>query len=295
MMKKMLITGSSGQVGSIIKQRAEKTYDVIGIGLAQHPLVDIVLDISDSDAFLRYLEHARPDVIVHTAALTWVDHSEEAKEETDAHNVRPVETIKTYAEAAEQKPHVIFISSDYVYDGTKENGAYTEEDPVNPVNYYGVSKLKGEKSIRAYPNHCILRTGVVFSWHPEGKNFFMQAYQKLHAGEELRVVDDQVNNPTYAPYLGEAVMRIAKKGITGTYNATGPQTMNRFEFACAIAEAFHLKKTKLHKAKTTDFPVTAERPMHDATDSKKLYKAIDWEFPDLSVAFQDIKKRINEQ
>jgi len=288
-MKKMLITGSSGQVGSYLRRKAEKKYDVIGIGRAAHPLVDVVLDLSDSDAFTRYLDHAAPDIIVHTAALTWVDYSEDHTEETDANNVHPVQTIKTYAKAVKQKPHVIFISSDYVYDGKKTDGLYTEQDAVHPLNYYGVSKVKGEEILREYPNHCILRTGVVFSWHPEGKNFFMQTYNKMKASEDMKVVDDQISNPTYAPYLVEAILRVAEKDIVGTFNATGLETLNRFDFALAIATAFDLDAVKIARAKTTDFPIKAERPMNNGTDSHALYVAIDWEFPKLSVAFDDIK------
>lgn len=289
----MLITGSSGQVGSYLRKEAEKHYDVIGIDLEQNPLVDIVLDLSDSDAFARYLEHAEPDVIVHTAALTWVDYSEDHHEETDANNVRPVETIKKYAKSAKLKPQVIFISSDYVYDGKKIDGLYTEDDEVNPLNYYGVSKVKGEEVIRKYKNHCILRTGVVFSWHPEGKNFFMQVYTQLKAGEEMKVVDDQISNPTYAPSLVKAILRVAEKRIIGTYNATGPETFNRFEFAEKIVQAFGFNLEKLSKAKTTDFPIKAERPMNDGTDSHKLYKDLGWEFPDVEANFKNIKEHIN--
>lgn len=292
-MKKMLITGSSGQVGSYLIKEARKIYDVVGIGKEQHELVDCVLDISDSDSFLRYLEHVHPDVIVHTAALTWVDFSEDHVEETDANNVRPVETIKKYAEQAEQKPLVIFISSDYVYDGKKEHGLYTEEDMLRPQNYYGVSKEKGEEIIREYLNHCILRTGVVFSWHEEGKNFFMQTYNKMKASEEMKVVDDQISNPTYAPSLVTAIMKVAEKNITGTYNATGPETLDRYAFAEKIVKAFDFDITKLLRARTTDFPIKAERPMNDGTDSHKLYQAINWEFPSIEKNFEDIKKRIN--
>lgn len=291
----MIITGSSGQVGSILRHEAEKVYDVIGIGKEPHPLVDIVLDLSDGDAFLRYLEHAKPDVIVHAAALTWVDYSEDHREETEANNIRPVETIKKYAESAKQHPHVIFISSDYVYDGTKKDGLYTEHDPVHPLNYYGESKVKGEEIIRAYKNHCILRTGVVFSWHPAGKNFFMQTYEKLSSGEDMKVVDDQISNPTYAPSLVEAILRVVEKGITGTFNATGPETLNRYAFAQSIAHYFNFDSSKLQKAKTSDFPIKALRPMIDGTDSNLLYRTIEYRFPTLEKNFEDIKKYIKKQ
>jgi len=288
----MIITGSSGQIGSLVRQRAEKTYDVIGIGKEAHPLVDIVLDLADSDAFSRYLEHSSPDVIVHTAALTWVDYSEDHKEETDANNVAPVETITTYAKFAPKHPQVIFISSDYVYDGTKKDGLYSEDDSVHPLNYYGESKVKGEEIIRAYESHCILRTGVVFSWQKGGKNFFMQTYEKLSSGEDMKVVDDQISNPTYAPSLVEAIMRVAEKEIRGTYNATGPETFNRYEFAHRIADAFNLDTSKLMKAKTADFPIKAHRPMNDGTDSSRLYAAIDFQFPALNKTLEDIKQRM---
>lgn len=291
----MLITGSNGQVGSHLKRMAEKTYDVVGIGKERHDLVDVVLDMVDTASFASLLQSVRPNVIVHTAALTWVDYSEDHQEETDANNIAPVQTLYEYARNAVQLPHVIFISSDYVYDGKKKKGTYTEEDVASPINYYGISKIQGENIIRQFDHHTIVRPGVVFSWHKTGKNFFMQTYNNLKAGEAMTVVDDQISNPTYAPSLVEAIMRIADYQIRGTFNATGPETVSRYDFAIRIADAFGFDAAKISRAQTPDFKMKAQRPMNCATDSQKLYDAIKWRFPELEENFLNIKQRIHEK
>lgn len=293
--RKILITGSSGFVGRRLHEKASARYDVIGIARSQKQSVDVVLDISDSDAFSRYLEHARPDVIVHTAALTWVDYSEDHHEETDASNIRPIETIRDYCMAQKIQPHVIFVSSDYVYDGKSEHAPFNEESATNPLNYYGVSKLKGEAILQECQKQLILRPSVIFGWDPEGKNFFMQVWNALTQGKEMKVVDDQISNPTYVGTLVSVLMQAIDSGLTGLFVATGSEFLDRFSFAKRIAEFFELDRSLLAPAKTSDFPSKAKRPMDCRTDPARLQLHLGFPFPHLEQNFMSIKEDMKKE
>lgn len=293
--RKILITGSSGLVGGKLHEKASARYDVIGIARSHKQSVDIALDISDQDAFLRYLEHAQPDVIVHTAALTWVDYSEDHHEETDASNIRPVETIRDYCRAQKIQPHAIFISSDYVYDGKSEHAPFTEDSEAHPLNYYGLSKLQGEAIMQECQKNLILRPGVIFGWDQDGKNFFMQVWNALTQGKQMKVVDDQISNPTYVGTLVSVVLQAIDSGLTGLFVATGSESLDRFSFAKRIAEFFELDRSLLSPAKTSDFPSKAKRPMDCRTDPARLQLHLGFPFPHLEQNFMSIQEEMKKE
>lgn len=289
-MKKLLITGSNGFVGSYLTRATKEHFEVVGVSNKAGEGVDVELDLSDSKKWQALLDKENPDIVVHTAALTWVDFSEEHHEETDAINVRPVEVLAAWALARNVAPHIIFISSDYVYDGVR--GPYTEKSKVNPVNYYGVSKVRGEELVRPLTKGLILRTGVVFGWHPEGKNFFMQLRGKLSIGESMQVPQDQISNPTYVETLVSCITQSIEKNLVGTFNATGPETLDRYTFALRIADAFSLNVGLIVPVATSSFKQKARRPMDCATDSSAIQKALAYTAPSLKDNFKEIKQRM---
>lgn len=273
-------------MGSYLYKAAEAKFRVVGLSNTTGTTVDKELDITDPKKWGDFLHELKPDIIVHTAALTWVDFSEENKKETDAINVKPVEVLSDYAKEAENNPHVIFISSAYVYEGKK--GPYDEKSETKPVNYYGESKLKAEKLLKSYDNSLILRTDVVFGWHEGGKNFFMQMWQKLHEEHDIFVPDDQISNPTYVKTLVDAIMRSIEKGLVGTFIATGPETVDRYNFAMLISEHFRFSTGQIIPVKTSTLKQKAKRPMDCATNPHALQKALGMKFPHLEKNFEDI-------
>ena len=289
-MKKLLITGSNGFVGSYLARAAKGNFFVFGVSNKEGRGVDMVLDLSDSEKWRELLKKENPDIVVHTAALTWVEFSEDHHEETDAINIRPVEVLASWAKHRKNAPHIIFISSDYVYEGV--HGPYTEKSKVAPVNYYGVSKASGEEFVRTLTKGLILRTGVVFGWHPGGLNFFMQLKTKLEKGEHMQVPQDQISNPTYVETLVDYIMRSVGKELTGTFNATGPEILDRYTFALRIAEAFKLNAGLIVPVATASLNQKAKRPMDDGTDISAIQKALHFTSPSLKDNFKQIKKRM---
>lgn len=290
--KTVVITGSGGLVGSYLKNILQDRYVTVGVDRQQKNGAR-ACDLSDADAWRSVLQQVDPDIVVHCAALTWVDYCEEHHDETDRNNIAPVKTLAEWASNRKTQPHIVFISSDYVYDGI--HPPFDESSPLLPLNYYARSKVEGEKIVSHLPNHTILRPGVIYGWHPGGTNFFMQTWNSLSENKPMKVVDDQINNPTYVETFVNAIAQCVDKKIFGTYVATGNETFSRFDFAVKIARAFGLDTALLARAKTSDFPVKAKRPMNCATSSAALQQKLGWPFPSIDATFAMLKKVKDKQ
>ena len=171
---------------------------------------------------------------------------------------------------------LIHVSTDYVFDGTKD-GPYTEDDPINPLGVYGASKAAGEEAVRqASPHHVILRTSWVYSAY--GTNFVKTMLRLGREREEMRVVADQHGSPTAAADLAAAIVQIAatieKTGATawGTYHLTGSGTTTWYEFADRIFQRLHKrtgKRPRLIAIGTADYPTPARRPANSRLDCSR--------------------------
>jgi dTDP-4-dehydrorhamnose reductase len=290
--KTVLITGSAGLVGSYLTNVLMDRYKTIGVERQQEKVTPNtrLCDLSDSRSWKRTLEEINPDIVIHCAALTWVDYCEEHQAETDKNNVSPVKTLVSWAAKRTEQPQVIFISSDYVYDGV--HPPFDESSLINPLNYYAKSKVKGEKLVATLQHHLILRPGVIYGWHPEGTNFFMQTWKSLSEGKPMKVVDDQISNPTYVETFARAIGQCVDEHIEGVYVATGLQALSRYDFALLIAKGFGFDSKLISRAKTSDFPIKAKRPMNCETRSVALQTKLGWPFPTIDATFDTIKKKI---
>ena len=181
---------------------------------------------------------------------------------------------------------IIHISTDYVFDGTKE-GAYTEEDEPNPLGVYGKSKQAGKKALREMlPHHIILRTSWVFSAH--GKNFVIAMLGLAKERKEIRVVADQYGCPTSAKTIADAILHIAPHLITstnrsGTYHICQPESTNWYKFAeiiLSIANKFtSLKVKKIKPISTDEFPTRAKRPRNSVMYAGKFIETFKYPIP----------------
>jgi dTDP-4-dehydrorhamnose reductase len=237
------------------------------------------LDLANSDAIRHAIQQIKPDIIVNAAAYTAVD-----KAETDQQAAMQINGIAPGVLAEEaQKLNALLIhySTDYVYDGSKA-GMYLETDVTNPINYYGFSKLEGEKAIQATAaEHLILRTSWVYG--SRGSNFLLTMLRLMKEREVLNVINDQHGTPTWSKLIAEVTAHIIKQAIvertqnrfnSGVYHLTSNGETTWHGFAAKIAElAAHqeaLKIKTIEKIPTSQYPTPAKRPHNSRISTQAL-------------------------
>jgi dTDP-4-dehydrorhamnose reductase len=255
-----LVIGASGLVGgALLEALAEADIDAVGTyaGHARSGLRP--LDVRDAAAVGALVDGTQAQVIYVPASLTNVDYCETHPEESHAINVAGVRSIVATGR------RVVYFSSDYVFAGDK--GPYRETDPVHPLCVYGEHKLQAEQAIPA--NGLILRTTVVYGPEWQGKNFIYRLCTTLRAGQRLRVPDDQIGSPTYAPNLARAAVALERAGCPGIYHVAGPQRVSRYELALAAAEIFGLDRRLIDPISTPELHQAARRPLDAGMISDK--------------------------
>jgi dTDP-4-dehydrorhamnose reductase len=221
------------------------------------------LDVTDVAAVRAAL--GPDDLAINCAAWTDVDGAEEHEDEALRINR---DGARNVAEAAGA---VLYVSTDYVFDGTKRE-PYVESDPVNPQTAYGRTKLEGEHATaEANPRHYIVRTSWLFG--PGGKNF---VETMLGLGPEVRVVDDQVGSPTFTGHLADALARLARTEDYGVHHLTASGSCSWFEFAREIF-ARAGSDTRAEPCTTADFPRPAPRPAYSVLGSERGDRLPTWQ------------------
>lgn len=222
------------------------------------------LDITDSKAVSDLIEEIQPDVIFHCAAWTNVDGAEEAYDACYKVNVEGTANLVEAAKKVDAK--IVYISSDYVFDGKKE-GYYTEEDKVNPLNVYGKTKYLGEAETRKYDKHFILRISWVYGIN--GKNFVRTMLRLSESKNELGVVSDQVGSPTYTVDVSKLLVDMVQTDKYGTYHGTNENYCSWADFARTIFELNNCDVV-VNDVLTKDYPAKAERPLNSKLSKDKL-------------------------
>jgi len=261
---RIFITGGSGLLGSKIAEIALGKYEVYAgychnkPELGEPEKFDLAKD-SDSEV----IHKIKPEVIIHTAALTNVDECEVNKELAYELNV---EGTKRLVELAKDSgAFFVYASTDYVFSGA--NGGYKEEDKPNPINYYGHTKLLGEKYCE-----CIARPCVIYGAKPaSGKvNFALWIINKLRNGEEVKIVTDQFITPTLNTSLAKMLLEIAERELKGIFHTSGATRVSRYEFALRIADKFGLDKELIKPSRMGEMNWLAKRPKDSSLDTSKV-------------------------
>jgi dTDP-4-dehydrorhamnose reductase len=268
-----VVTGSSGLLGRILVNLLKNGYEVIGIDkyVPTNEPDALAVDITQTPGALESMVRLRPSVVVHTAAETDVDLCETDHEHARMINVEGTANV---AEAcAKSGARMIFISTDYVFDGTKGN--YSEADQPNPISYYGHSKLEAERIvISKLPNALILRTSVLYGWHPSKLNFATWVIKGLRERQTLRVVKDHINSPTLADNLAKAIRSAIERNSNGLLHVAGSERISRFDFARKTAKSFDLDESLLAPVDMRDLNWAAKRPRDSSLDVAKAEKEL---------------------
>lgn len=275
----VLVTGGTGQLGSeLIKLLDEKQVKYVSVGSKE-------LDIADEKSVHQFIKELKPEVIYHCAAYTAVDAAEdEGKELNYSVNVKGTENVAKSAESV--GAILVYISTDYVFDGTNQN-EYKETDQTNPQSEYGRAKLAGEKIVEEQVSkHYIVRTSWVFGEF--GKNFVFTMQRLAEKHPKLTVVADQFGRPTWTRTLAEFLSYLIEiKAEYGIYHLSNEGSCSWYEFAKEI-----LKDTAIEIAPVTseEYPQKAIRPKHSIMDLSKA-KSTGFEI----LAWQQVLKTFKEQ
>jgi len=262
---RILVTGANGMLG----QRAVEFYsskeniDLLATSVEDKSVIDEVdylsCDLKNRDEIKKVIYDYYPDYIVHTAAFTNVDLCEKLREDAWKINVKGVEYISEAARAIDA--HIIHISTDYVFDG--KDGPYNENAKPNPIGYYGRTKLASENALRISGTfYSILRTNVLYGIaHNSRPDFVRWVVKSLNKKENIRIVKDQINNPTFIDDLVQGINKIIEFKKTGIFNIGGKEFLSRFDFTLRIADYFNLDKKLITPIITEELKQPARRPL----------------------------------
>ena len=261
---KYLITGVKGQLGYDITRELEKR------GETDYLALDVDgMDITDNKKVMEVITNYCPDVIFHCAAWTAVDKAEDRKEDCYKVNVLGTKNITEAAIKVDAK--MIYLSTDYVFDGKKE-GIYTEEDKVNPKSVYGKTKYLGEEEVRKNIKHFIARISWVFGIN--GNNFIKTMLKLSENHDTVNVVDDQMGSPTYTVDLAKLLVDMAQTEKYGTYHITNEGFCSWAELAEEIFK-INEKNVKVNRVSTEKYLELTEtkqayRPKNSKLSKEKL-------------------------
>ncbi len=292
--KRILIIGSNGMLGQrVVSLFSEKNnYEIHLASFEEKSFFDnipyTIIDITNRKEVKKLLLSFYPDFVINLAAYTNVDKSETERELCWHINVNAIEYLAKYC--APTNSHLIHISSDYVFDG--EIGPYSEIALPNPIGYYGRSKLAGENIIKKFNiPHTIIRTNVLFGATKFGRPDFVKwVKDSLMNKSHIRIVTDQVNNPTFLDDLSNAIKRICDLEKTGLYNIGGLELLNRYEFTKKIAEYFNLDFDLVQPVLTRDLNQPALRPLKSGLINLKAETELNYKPRSLNECFFLMKK-----
>jgi dTDP-4-dehydrorhamnose reductase len=253
---KIVVTGVGGGLGRAFVERAAH-HDVVGFEHEDLP-------VEERGEVLGRIRDARPEVVVHLGAITGVDACEEDPDRAFAVNAHGTANV---ADAArETGALILYTSTDYVFDGDKEE-PYMESDAPNPVSAYGRSKLAGEDEVRLRaPEHLVVRTGWLFG---AGDDFFSRAVRRLAAGESVGGIVDRTGTPTYVPHLAGGLLALLASGLRGLVHLAGPEPTTWFDLLARARDLGGLPGD-LTEQKSDDLALPARRPRNSGLASEIL-------------------------
>ena len=260
---KYIVTGSNGALGhDLVKELEKREYDVLK-GTREN------MNVTNRELVLDTVTKYHPDVIIHPAAYTQVDMAENMEEFIMNTNGYGTKNIIDAAKKVGSK--VIYVSTDYVFDGTKD-GVYEVDDQTNPLSVYAKSKLLGEEFTKEYDKSFIVRTTGVFGSF--GNNFVKTMLRLSETHDEVSVVDDQIMSPTYTVDLAKLLVDMSLTEKYGTYHATNEGYISWATFTEEIFGVFE-KDTKVNKITTEEYlskqtKTIAPRPMNSRLSKSSL-------------------------
>lgn len=256
---KVLVTGANGQLGyDVVKELQKQNIECYGASRQD-------FDIVDFEVTENFIKNYMPDVVIHCAAYTAVDKAEDEQGLCYLVNASATENIAEICKKINAK--MLYISTDYVFDGTK-NGFYEVDDKPNPINVYGKTKLLGEQAVqKILDKYFIVRISWVFGEH--GNNFVKTMLRLGKGRKEISVVADQYGSPTYTADLASLLVEMIQTDKYGIYHATNEGVCTWAEFAEEIFKITGMD-IKVNHITTSEYPTRAKRPMNSRLSKNSL-------------------------
>ncbi len=284
---KILVTGASGLLGLNLSLMKFGTHTIVGVDrakLADTPFELIKAELTQPGLFSRLIDEVRPDAVIHTAANANVDSCE--SDPQGARYLNGELPGELAASVARQGIRFIHISTDAVFDGTKD-GIYTETDTPNPLSVYAQTKLLGEQTVlAANPNAIVARVNF-FGWSLSGTRSLSEFfYNKLSAGETCYGFTDVYFCPLFVGDLAETLVRMLDKDLSGLYHVVGAEALSKYEFGRRIARQFGFDETLVLPKSVEESGLTARRSHNLRLSIHKLSTALGHEIAGVSTGIE---------
>jgi dTDP-4-dehydrorhamnose reductase len=281
---RVLLTGANGFLGYYLAESLiQRGHDVIATGRGESRLPYrshaslhyVVMDFTDPFRVHDVFAHYRPEVVIHSGAMTRVDDCE--VHQWNAYMANVEGTLNLLSNAEELHCHFIFLSTDFVFDGSR--GMYTEKDQPSPVNFYGKTKWEAEQAVMEYPSDwAIVRTIHVYGEPKTGNpNFLFVLKQKLEKGENYMVVTDQFRMPTYVGDLVKGIIAILEKKATGVFHLSGKDLLTPYDMAIRTARLLGLDEKLIQPATAMTFTQPGRRPPRTGFVIEKARKELEYD------------------
>jgi dTDP-4-dehydrorhamnose reductase len=271
---KILVTGGKGQLGRAFGAIKSPFYDIYCLDKDE-------LDFTKIYEVQKTIDEIKPSIVIHAGAYTNVEMAGENILEAIKINVTGTRNIAEVCEWNNIK--MVYISTDYVFDG-KKTIPYVEADIPDPLNVYGMTKLHGEEVVQEVcKKHYIVRTSWMFG---EGKNFVQAIINLTKEQDNVKIICDQVGNPTYAPDLAKAILELIETDIYGIYHITNSGACSWYEYAKKITDVLNID-TKIIPIKTEEFNQIAVRPKYSVLDNNKFNSLVRYELRNWQDALND--------
>jgi dTDP-4-dehydrorhamnose reductase len=284
---KILVIGSDGQLGMEFQKISSFQNNILWFFSTTKDL-----DLSNLNSIVSFLDKISPSFIINCAAYTNVDKAEIQCELADKINYRAVDIISKWTNDNGKK--LIHISTDYVFDGSSKV-PLSEDSATNPVNKYGISKLKGEQAcLTNDPCSIIIRTSWLYSSF--GNNFFKTIIKLMKKEKSVKVVNDQVGSPTYANDLAKVIIEIILnyKSASGLFHYSNEGEISWFDFAVSIKKIYNID-CKIIGVSSKEFETFAKRPHYSLLNKSKIKKIFNLEIPHYKKSLNDCIKVIKNE
>jgi dTDP-4-dehydrorhamnose reductase len=298
--KKILVIGANGFLGTNLlyfqkfPEKFHFKFKIIAADIKNTNLDKKIpffsIDITDFDETSKKIVEISPDIVILTAAMTDVDQNELDKELAAKINTSGPKNVLKACEIIDSK--LVFMSTDFVFDGSLTGRYYNELDTPNPISHYAKTKFSAEEVIiNANSSFLICRTAVLYGWNPHKLNFITWILNKLENKEEINMSTNQLNNPTFVPNLAEIILKLIEKKASGIFHTAGDGQLSRYEMALKCAEIFGYDERLILPIEHLN--QRAIRPNNTGLDITKLKNLIGTELPILSLedGLKIMKKR----
>lgn len=288
---RVLLTGGTGMLGTALVKSLANDHEVTATYLQNKVGMDRVtfvrLDLADHDQIRKVVEQAKPDLVIHAAAATDMEWCEAHPEE--AIRLNSVATEVVAKEAAGAGARLVYISTDYVFDG--KLGGYTEDDDTNPLNVYGVSKLRGEAPVLENGG-AVIRTNLFGA--SKKQSFVASIISNARLGSNVIAAADQFSNPIFVDQAADCIVSLGAACRTGIFNVASVGKASRYEFALTVCDVFGLDRDTIKRAKLGELVKTfgwkAARPVDTSLDVTKVKKLL--VIPDIRSSLEEMKRRL---